>query len=150
ILNTFDFREDRIKEYVAAWNRCRSQAIVAYTGPLYAFARAVLERGMTLSPPRSEMMGAEKLHEFKRTLIESVVGAPVYETYGSRGVILIEAECDRHEGLHLTSENMIVEVCDDDGRPTPEGEEGNVVITDLYNYGMQFIRYMNGDRAIAG
>ena len=47
-------------------------------------------------------------------------------------------------------ENLLVEVVDDSGRPTPAGEEGNVVITDLTNYGMPFIRYQNGDRAIAG
>ncbi|HEV7500608.1 MAG TPA: phenylacetate--CoA ligase family protein, partial [Vicinamibacteria bacterium] len=38
----------------------------------------------------------------------------------------------------------------DDGRPTADGEEGNVVVTDLYNYGMPFVRYANGDRALAG
>ena|SRR5579863_7241532 len=47
-------------------------------------------------------------------------------------------------------ENLQVEVLDDEGRPTPTGEEGNVVITDLTNYGLPFIRYANGDRAIAG
>jgi len=31
-----------------------------------------------------------------------------------------------------------------------QGTEGNVVITDLYNYGMPFVRYANGDRAIEG
>jgi phenylacetate-CoA ligase len=41
------------------------------------------------------------------------------------------------------------EILDDDGAPVPAGTEGNVVITDLYNYGMPFVRYMNGDRAIA-
>jgi phenylacetate-CoA ligase len=42
-----------------------------------------------------------------------------------------------------------VEVLDDYGQKTPAGAEGNVVITDLYNYGMPFVRYANGDRAIA-
>src|SRR5262249_51808020 len=42
------------------------------------------------------------------------------------------------------------EIVDDEGRPTPAGAEGNVVITDLTNFGMPFIRYLNGDRAIAG
>jgi len=39
---------------------------------------------------------------------------------------------------------------DDQGRPVPAGVEGNVAITDLYNYGMPFVRYLNGDRAIGG
>jgi phenylacetate-CoA ligase len=64
--------------------------------------------------------------------------------------MLIGAECDRHNGLHLTTENLVVEVVDDDGQPTPPGEEGNVVVTDMTNLGMPFIRYINGDRAIAG
>jgi phenylacetate-CoA ligase len=64
--------------------------------------------------------------------------------------MLIGAECGRHAGLHLTSEHLVVEIVDDEGRPSRAGEEGNVVITDLYNYGMPFIRYANGDRAIAG
>jgi phenylacetate-CoA ligase len=64
--------------------------------------------------------------------------------------MLIGAECERHSGLHLSQENLLVEVLDDEGRPTPAGEEGNVVVTDLFNYGMPFIRYVNGDRAIAG
>jgi len=64
--------------------------------------------------------------------------------------MLIGAECERHDGLHLSQENLYVEILDDAGRPTPAGEEGNVVITDLFNYGMPFIRYVNGDRAVAG
>jgi phenylacetate-CoA ligase len=79
-----------------------------------------------------------------------VFHAPVFETYGSREFMLIGAECDQHAGLHLSLENLLVEIVDDDGRPTPAGQEGNVVITDLFNYGMPFVRYVNGDRAVAG
>jgi phenylacetate-CoA ligase len=108
------------------------------------------ERKLKPYSPRSIVVGGEKLHGFQRQVIEEVFQSPIFETYGCREFMLIGAECDRHEGLHLTAENLLVEVLDDDGRPTPAGEEGNVVITDLYNYGMPFIRYANGDRAIAG
>ena len=100
--------------------------------------------------PRSIIVGAEKLHEFQRALIEEVFRAPVFETYGSREFMLIGAECDKHAGLHLSMENLLVEVLDDDGTLTPAGQEGNVVITDLFNFGMPFVRYVNGDRAVAG
>src|SRR5207248_3298331 len=82
-------------------------------------------------------------YPFMRTLIERVFQAPVFETYGSREFMLIGAECDKHTGLHLVPENHVVEVVDELGQPTPPGEEGNVVITDLTNYGMPFIRYLN-------
>ncbi len=100
--------------------------------------------------PHGIIVGAEKLHPFQRQLIEKVFQAPVFETYGSREVMLMSAECDRHEGLHLTSENLLLEILDDNGQPTPPGQEGNIVVTDLFNYGMPFIRYINGDRGLAG
>jgi phenylacetate-CoA ligase len=96
------------------------------------------------------VVGAEKLHPFQRQLIERVFRTQVFETYGSREFMLIGAECEQQNGLHLTTEHLLVEILDDDGHPTPKGIEGNVVITDLYNYGMPFVRYANGDRAVAG
>jgi phenylacetate-CoA ligase len=48
---------------------------------------------------------------------------------------------------------LIVEVVVTDGdrtRPARPGESGEVVITDLHNLGMPFIRYANGDLAVAG
>jgi phenylacetate-CoA ligase len=150
ILNSFALSEKSAADYAAKLNRYRPDVIVAYTNPLYTFAQMLKERGIVPYAPRSIVVGAEKLHDFQRKLIEEVFRAPVYETYGSREFMLMGAECDRHEGLHLTSENLLVEVVDDNGAPTPPGEEGNVAVTDLQNRGMPFIRYLNGDRAIAG
>jgi phenylacetate-CoA ligase len=73
----------------------------------------------------------------------------VFETYGCREFMLIAAECECRQGLHLTAEHLWVEILDDAGNPAPAGEEGNVVVTDLFNYGMPFIRYATGDRAVA-
>jgi phenylacetate-CoA ligase len=150
ILNTFDFREERALEFLNRINRYRPDVIVAYTNPLYRFARVLSERRLTVWSPGSIVVGAEKLHDFQRELIEKVFRAPVFETYGAREFMLIGAECERHAGLHVTMENLVVEVLDDEGRPVAEGQEGNVVVTDLTNFGMPFIRYVNGDRAIAG
>lgn len=149
-VNCFAFTGERMREQVKTLNRYRPDVIVAYTNALYEFARFLSEQRLTPVSPRSLIVGAEKLHDFQRTLIESVFQAPVFETYGSREFMLIGGECERHEGLHLSMENLYVEILDDEGRPTPPGEEGNVVVTDLFNYGMPFIRYVNGDRAVAG
>jgi phenylacetate-CoA ligase len=148
--NSFEMRDERIPWYVDQLKRARPKCIVAYTNPLYHFARALAERKLRPYSPASIIVGAEKLHDFQRELIERVFQAPVFETYGSREFMLIGGECERHAGLHLTMENLLVEVVDDDGRPTPAGREGNVAVTDLTNYGMPFIRYLNGDRAVAG
>lgn len=150
VLNCFEFTPERMRRHFKRLNRYRPEVIVAYTNPLYEFARFLDEHRLKPVAPRSIIVGAEKLHGFQRELIQRVFQAPVFETYGSREFMLIGAECDRHAGLHLSMENLLVEILDDDGQPTPPGEEGNVVITDLFNYGMPFVRYVNGDRAIAG
>ena len=130
----------------AALKRYRPDVIVASQSPEFARFRPG-RPGPVFTP--LDHHRAEKLHPFQRTLIERVFQAPVFETYGSRDA-LIGAECERHAGLHLSQENLYVGIVDDDGQPTPAGEEGNVVITDLFNLGMPFIRYLNGDRAKAG
>ena len=150
LLNCFEFTPERMRRHWQTLNRYCPDVIVAYTNPLYEFARFLDEEKLSPFAPRALIVGAEKLYDFQRALIERVFQAPVFETYGSREFMLIGAECDRHAGLHLSQENLLVEILDDDGRPTPAGCEGNVVVTDLFNYGMPFIRYINGDRAVAG
>lgn len=150
ILSCFEFTPERMRSHFDRMNRYRAEVIVAYTNPLYEFARFIKQNGLVPAKPRSIIVGAEKLHDFQRELIEEVFQAPIFETYGSREFMLIGAECDRHCGLHLSMENLLVEILNDDGSPTPHGQEGNIVITDLYNYGMPFVRYVNGDRAVAG
>jgi len=148
--STFGLGEESCAQYVERFNDYRPDAIVAYTSSLYEFARMIRQRGLSVHTPNAIVVGAEKLFPFQRELIEGVFQAPVFETYGSREFMLIGGECDRHSGLHVSQEHLIVEVLDEDGHPAPDGAEGDVVITDLYNYGMPFIRYRNGDRAVAG
>lgn len=149
VLSCFELNEETAGRYLERLGRRRPDVIVSYTNPLYAFARMLEERGAVPFSPRALVVGAEKLHGFQRELIERVFRAPVFETYGSREFTLIAAECDRHQGLHLTSEYLVVEVLDEEKRPAPAGMEGDVAITDLRNYGLPFIRYLNGDRAVA-
>jgi phenylacetate-CoA ligase len=145
----FELAEDQVERFAASLERARPDAIVAYTGAIYSLARMMESRGLVPFAPRSVVVGAEQLHDFQRSTIERVFRAPVFETYGSREFMLIGAECEAHAGLHLTAEHLIVELLDDDGEPVAPGVEGDVVITDLTNTGMPFIRYRNGDRAIA-
>lgn len=150
LLSSFDLSPESIPRFVERMNRFRPHALVAYTNPLDTFAKAIEERGIAIHQPHCIVVGAEKLFDFQRQRIERVFSAPVFETYGSREFTLIGAECERHSGLHLTAENLIVEVVDDSGRPTPAGREGNVAVTDLFNLATPFVRYLIGDRAIAG
>jgi phenylacetate-CoA ligase len=86
-----------------------------------------------------------------RASIREAFGAS-FDTYGCREVMLIGSECEVHDGLHTSMENMIVEIVVREGdrtRAARPGEIGEVVLTDLHNLACPMIRYVNGDLATA-
>ncbi len=143
-------------ELDAAVERIRATkptVIVCYTQAGADLARHINQKGMKTWGTIPVLCGAERLLPADRADLEKAFGPAVFETYGCREVMLIGSECERHDGLHQSMENMIVEiVVNEDGRERPArpGEVGEVVITDLHNYGMPFIRYANGDLATQG
>jgi phenylacetate-CoA ligase len=98
--------------------------------------------------PRGIIATAMVLHSWQRRVIEQVFGCAVTNRYGCEEVSLIACECERHNGLHINADSVLVEVLRD-GRLALPGEAGNVVVTDLTNRAMPLIRYQVGDVAVA-
>jgi phenylacetate-CoA ligase len=131
----------------------RPRAIVCYTQAGADLARFVNDRGLRDWGTIPVICGAERLFAADREALTRAFGPAVFETYGSREVMLIASESPAHDGLLVQMENLIVEVLvREDGRErlAAPGELGEVVVTDLHNLGMPFIRYANGDLAVAG
>ena len=126
--------------------RLRPAVIVCFTQSLAQFARWVLDRGLRDWDDIAVLCGAEAVLPGDRAALVRAFGPHVFETYGSRETMLMASECEAHDGLHLMEENVLVEIARG-GAPLPAGESGDVVVTDLHNYGMPFIRYANGDVA---
>lgn len=92
---------------------------------------------------------AETLSDEMREKIEALFGTKVYDFYGSREIGSLAGECK--EGLmHVLAFNNFVEVLNNHNQPVKEGEEGRVIVTNLHNYSMPFIRYEVGDMAVLG
>jgi phenylacetate-CoA ligase len=145
--------DDDLAVVVDAIRREKPDAILTYSQAGAALARYINRVGARSWPTIPVLCGAERLFDVDREALETAFGRAVYETYGSREFMLIATECAAHTGLHVMMENLIVEIIVRDGdseRAAAPGEIGEVVITDLHNYGMPFIRYANGDVAVAG
>ncbi|HVM59507.1 MAG TPA: AMP-binding protein [Verrucomicrobiae bacterium] len=80
-------------------------------------------------------------------LIEQAWGARAYSTYGVTELANSLCECDAGAGGHLHEEMLYVEILDDEGRPVPDGEVGEVVATTFGVEAMPLIRYRTGDCA---
>jgi phenylacetate-CoA ligase len=87
---------------------------------------------------------AERLTETQRRRLSEVFGGTVYNMYATREHGFVGFECNGHCGFHIDSGNVFLEILND-GKPTIAGQAGEIVVTDLNNFGMPFIRYRIGD-----
>ena len=147
VFNSYTFSSSTLPGYVRELNAYKPDIIVAYAGALATLAQFAKERGLRCHSPKAVIVTAEQTFPEQRALIEEVFQAPVFNRYGSREFMIIGMECDRHDGFHLNIDNQVVEVLKD-GMPVAPGEIGELVITDLNNYAMPFIRYKIGDLGV--
>ena len=146
-LNTFNMHQNNIDEFIKKINQYKPTALVSYTTPLFLVAKYALDNNIKLYSPKSIITGAESLNGHQREVIEKAFKADVFNSYGCREVMLIGAECQHKQGFHLNIDHLVVETIDNNGQSISE-QAGDIVITDLSNYGMPLIRYQNGDLGI--
>ncbi len=144
--------EERLANAVELIRRKRPSTIVTYAQAGVELARYVVATGAREWGTIPVLCGAEPLLPGDRPLLEQAFGPAVFETYGTREVMLIASECEAHSGLHVQAENLVVEVVVRNAhtgttRPAAPGEVGELVVTDLHNLAMPFIRYVIGDLA---
>ena len=121
----------------------RPEYLGGYVSSLMNFARFADAEGLRLPPVRAILTAAEPLAEPQRDFLGKVYGAPVFNTYGSREFMSVGGECERHCGLHVAAENLVVETA---ANGTPEASE--ILVTDLHNHGTVFLRYGTGDYGV--
>jgi phenylacetate-coenzyme A ligase PaaK-like adenylate-forming protein len=149
-VNCAELSEAALEHAVREIRERRPSVIVCYAQAGAALARYVVSSGKRDWDDISVICAAERLFPADRAALAEAFGPRIFETYGSREVMLIAAECPAHEGLHVSMENLVVEVIvreGDEVRAARPGELGEVVLTDLHNHGSPFIRYVNGDLA---
>ena len=145
--------ERELDEVVGAIRRERPEVLVCYSQAVADLARHVVTRKLRAWDTIPVICGAERLYPADRVVVEEAFGPAVFETYGCREVMLMATECEAHAGLHTSMETLVVEVVvreegNGTSRPARPGELGEVVVTDLTNHAMPFIRYANGDLAV--
>jgi phenylacetate-CoA ligase len=148
MLNSFHMSESNMADYAKAVDDYRPEILVGYVGALVRLAEWLVATGRRVHRPQAVLCCAETLHTFQREIIEQAFDCKAYNTYGCREVMLIAAECEHRNGLHINADHLLVELAKPE-HGTLDPNTGEVVITDLSNYGMPLLRYVNGDMATA-
>jgi phenylacetate-CoA ligase len=148
-LNSFRMTEENMKNYIKTINAYKPDLIMGYAGSLYELCRYAERKNMVIYTPKIVVSAAETLRDEMRREIETIFKTKMYDYYGSRETNNLAGECK--EGLmHVLVFHNYIEVLNNHNQPVKEGEEGRVIVTNLHNYSMPFIRYEIGDMAVLG
>ena len=146
LLSAFDMSPRRMDDYLDGWDRFQPACLFGYPSSIALFVEHAISRGRRLDMKklRAVFVTGEVCYPHQRDAIADYFGVPVADGYGSREAGFIAHQCPQGN-LHLTAENIIVEIVDADGHALPPGQTGEIVVTHLDAYAMPLIRYRTGD-----
>jgi phenylacetate-CoA ligase len=147
----FEMRDDKLEAMVREIAEWDPVLMDGYAEALDFLARYLKSRGGQNDlgvRPKALMSSAQNLPDASRRLIEEAFGCRVFDKYGAREFSGIAYECEAHNGHHVVAEGFVVEIVRN-GEPVAPGEVGEIVITDLNNTCLPFIRYRLGDLGTA-
>jgi phenylacetate-coenzyme A ligase PaaK-like adenylate-forming protein len=146
LLPAFEMSESRLDEFVDEIVRTRPRMLFGYPSSLALVARHARERGRDLTKLGIQVafVTAEQLYDYQREALAEGYGCRVANGYGGRDLGFVAHECPEG-GLHITAEDVLVEIVDPDGRVLPVGEQGEIVVTHFATGEFPFIRYRSGD-----
>ena len=144
-LSSYDLCESRMEEYARLLAEHTPRLLTSYPSPLERFAEFCRDNKISFPSLKAIVCSAEQLYDHQRFLFEDVFGVPVFNKYGSREFGSVAHECELHTGLHVAQERVHIEIVNENGESCGPGDLGEIVITDLDNYAMPFVRYRTGD-----
>ena len=146
LLPAFEMNDAKLDAMVAAIRRRRPRMLFGYPSALSHIARHAARRGQRMDDLgiRVAFVTSERLYDEQRAAIVAAFGCPVANGYGGRDAGFIAHECPQG-GMHITSEDIVVEIIGADGRPLPHGQAGEIVVTHLATRDFPFVRYRTGD-----
>ena len=117
---------------------------------LLELAREMHRRGMRLPRLREAETYGDALSQEARDECRALLGVQVADMYTAAEAGYIALHCPDQDQYHVQSENLLVEILNENGRPCRAGETGRVVLTTLHNFAMPLVRYDIGDYAEPG
>ena len=146
LLSAFEMSEVKLDEFISTLRQVKPDMLFGYPSALTHLAQHARNRGQKLSDLGIKVVfvTAERLYDGQRNTLGEVFGCPVANGYGGRDAGFIAHECPEG-GMHLTADDIVVEIVDEAGQVQPPGVSGEIVVTHLFTHDFPFIRYRTGD-----
>ncbi len=149
LLPAFEMSRTKLDRFLDEISGMRPKMLFGYPSALSHIARHAEAKGRRMDDLgiRVAFVTSERLYDEQRQQISKTFGCPVANGYGGRDAGFIAHECPEG-GMHITAEDIIVEIVDHQGLPLPCGKAGEIVVTHLATGDFPFIRYRTGDIGI--
>ncbi len=149
LLPAFEMSEAKLDGFVQTIRSTRPVMLFGYPSSISLIARHAEKRGKKMNNLgiKVAFVTSERLYDHQREDMTRVFGCPVANGYGGRDAGFIAHQCPQGS-MHLTAEDIIVEIVDPEGSVVPDGIAGEVVVTHLATSEFPFIRYRTGDVAV--
>lgn len=142
-LPAFELRADTVMSYINKIRRSKCRFLLGYASSIYRLALLTEEMDQELEFdavfPTAELL----LSEWK-DVIHRVFKCNVLPYYGSGEIGALGFYTSEVDAYIIPEEHVLIEIMQDDASTHLYGD-GSFVITDLDNYAMPLIRYVNGD-----
>jgi len=148
LLPGFSLDDATLQASERAMSKRRPVLVEGATEVLTTLAEHIVQQGNTGLRAKAVLCYGQELTPSTRKTIETAFGCSAFSLYNSGEFADVACETETHDGLLVAAEGYIVELLVN-GRPARPGERAELVITDLSNRCMPFIRYATGDYAIA-
>ena len=144
----FGFGNDNSQESQARWLRKYDPDYLLMQSAELEHLAFAFQQGRALKNLKACQAVSQQMTAEMRGRIERIFGVPVHENYGLNEVSLVATRCPEGGRFHIHAENCLVEIVDDEGRPSRPGERGRILVTSLSNAVMPLIRYDADDLAV--
>ncbi len=147
----FDLSDKVLEKILMQFRNKKFDYINGYTSSIVLFAKFLEQKNIilkTICPTiKCCVVTSEMLFESDKLLLEKQFRVPIVNEYGASELDLISFQ-NIDNDWQVNSETLFVEILDQKNNVLPNGTEGRIVITSLYNKAHPFIRYDIGDIGI--
>jgi phenylacetate-CoA ligase len=147
---TLELTPRRLEREIRVWTRFRSWFLYGHASAIGWIVEEARDRGYELTGLQAVVTTSDMLTHHGARRLASSLGVPVHSWYGSNEMNGFLAGTLPGERRYAFNPLLVhVEVVDDAGRRVEPGQSGRLVLTDLNNLVMPFIRYDSSDLAIS-
>lgn len=133
-LNATSMDSFSVNAFLKKFIQFKPEIIYGYPTAINALCNEMIANNIFVDFVKAVICTAEPLNSEHRNKITSFFNCEVYDRYTSRETGIIAQECKDHNGMHINSLSVYLEI-----------RNNKIILTDLDNYGMPLINYEIGD-----